>query len=74
MKIENAKTKTEGQISRQTETTGAALAFGIIGLSEAFLLISATVIAPTAIIPAAIIVALGWSIVIAIRMWPNEKS
>jgi hypothetical protein len=71
MKTEKTKMITEGQIPRSDEKKGDAIAFGVIGLSEALLLINATATAPEAIIPAAIIVAVGWSIAIAISMWPT---
>jgi hypothetical protein len=73
MKTENNKTAIGEKIHHRRFTAGG-LSDAIFGLSEAGLLINATINCPTAIIPAAIIVALGWSIVIAVRMWPNDQS
>ena len=73
MKTEKAKIMTEGQMPRHHITSGASIAFAVIGLFEALLLINAAARVPEAIIPAAIIVAVGWLSAIAITFWPNEK-
>jgi len=72
MRTENNKTA----IGEKTHHRRFAIGWSdaIFGLSQTGLLIYATINCPTAIIPAAIIVALGWSIVIAVRMWPNDES
>lgn len=66
MITEKTIARNEDHIFRRYAGNGFALPFSMIGLSEFFLLISATITAPEAITTAAIIVAAGWSIVIAI--------
>ncbi len=75
MKTEKTIARNEGHILRRYVGNGLALPFSMIALSEFFLLISATTMAPDAITTAAIIVAAGWSIVIAILlMFPTSYS
>jgi hypothetical protein len=70
MKTENDKIIAEGQMPPRRG--GLLLSDVVFGLFGAFLLINSTITCPEATIPAAIIVAVGWSIVMTIRMWPNS--
>ena len=74
MNKEKSKIISEGNMPRRFGRAGIVPAFGVIGAGQLFLLIDATTTAPKAVMPAAIIVAVGWSIVMVIMFWPNGRT